>query len=120
MDAMCVESGVQDPAGDHAGSEGRGLRLQRNVPGPQIRVTEGDRVRINLENELDQPRRLHAEWQGIPWKCDTLNVAPGERWDVLVHCTSPGTWAFHCHILPHAESEQGMYGMVTGLIVQPV
>jgi FtsP/CotA-like multicopper oxidase with cupredoxin domain len=52
------------------------------VPGPQIRVTEGDRVRINLENELDQPRRLHAEWQGIPWKCDTLNVAPGERWDV--------------------------------------
>jgi nucleotide-binding universal stress UspA family protein len=57
--------------------------------------------------------------QPMPWKCDTLNVAPGERWDVLVKCTNPGTWAFHCHILPHAESEQGMYGMVTALIIKP-
>ena len=47
-----------------------------------------------------------------------LNVAPGERWDVLVKGTNPGTWAFHCHILPHAESEHGMFGMVTALVVQ--
>lgn len=46
-----------------------------------------------------------------PWKCDTLNVAPGERWDVLVKATNPGTGAFHCHILPHAESDHGMFGM---------
>jgi FtsP/CotA-like multicopper oxidase with cupredoxin domain len=52
------------------------------------------------------------------WKCDTLNVAPGERYDVIVHCNNPGTWAFHCHILPHAESEHGMFGMVTALVVQ--
>ena len=24
--------------------------------------------------------------QPAPWKCDTLNIAPGERWDVLVNC----------------------------------
>ena len=53
-----------------------------------------------------------------PWKCDTLNVAPGERYDVIVNCTNPGTWAFHCHILPHAESDHGMFGMVTALVVQ--
>jgi FtsP/CotA-like multicopper oxidase with cupredoxin domain len=57
--------------------------------------------------------------QPMPWKCDTLNIAPGERWDVLVRATNPGTWAFHCHILPHAESEHGMFGMVTALVVQP-
>ena len=56
--------------------------------------------------------------QPQPWKCDTLNIAPGERWDVVVNCTNPGTWAFHCHILPHAESEHGMFGMVTALIVE--
>jgi FtsP/CotA-like multicopper oxidase with cupredoxin domain len=28
------------------------------------------------------------------------------------------SWAFHCHILPHAEGPAGMYGMVTALIVQ--
>ena len=37
--------------------------------------------------------------QPMPWKCDTLNIAPGERWDVIVKATNPGTWAFHCHIL---------------------
>src|SRR5688572_32447537 len=50
--------------------------------------------------------------QPAPWKCDTLNIAPGERWDVIVNCNNPGTLAFHCHILPHAESDHGMFGMV--------
>jgi FtsP/CotA-like multicopper oxidase with cupredoxin domain len=27
-------------------------------------------------------------------------------------------WAFHCHILPHAEGSMGMFGMVTALIVE--
>jgi len=27
-------------------------------------------------------------------------------------------WAFHCHILSHVEGPQGMFGMVTALIVK--
>jgi FtsP/CotA-like multicopper oxidase with cupredoxin domain len=89
----------------------------------------GQRVRIRFMNEgmMIHPMHLHGMhmtvvekdgWpQPAPWKCDTLNVAPGERWDVIVNCNNPGTWAFHCHILPHAESEHGMFGMVTALIV---
>ncbi|MFN8566008.1 MAG: multicopper oxidase domain-containing protein [Kouleothrix sp.] len=46
------------------------------------------------------------------------NVAPGDRWDVIVDCTEPGAWAFHCHILSHAEGENGMFGMVTALVIQ--
>ncbi|MFN8449537.1 MAG: multicopper oxidase domain-containing protein [Anaerolineae bacterium] len=38
--------------------------------------------------------------------------------DTLVDCTEPGIWAFHCHILTHARSANGMFGMVTVLIVQ--
>ena len=49
---------------------------------------------------------------------DTVTVAPGERYTVLVHATEPGTWVWHCHILPHAENEHGMFGMVTALVVQ--
>lgn len=90
----------------------------------------GQRVRIRFMNEgmMIHPMHLHGMhmtvidkdgWpQPAPWKCDTLNIAPGERWDVVVECTMPGTWAFHCHILPHAESQHGMFGMVTALIVQ--
>ena len=29
----------------------------------------------------------------------------------------PGT--FHCHVLTHAESPDGMFGMVTAMIVEP-
>lgn len=53
-----------------------------------------------------------------PYEADTLQIAPGERYTVLVHTTEPGTWAFHCHILTHAESDQGMFGMVTAFVVK--
>ena len=52
------------------------------------------------------------------YMADTLVIAPGQRFDVLIHATNPGVWAFHCHILPHVEGPQGMYGMVTALVVQ--
>jgi len=90
----------------------------------------GQTVRVRFMNEgmMIHPMHLHGihmtviakdGWpQPAPWKCDTLNVAPGERWDVLIKANNPGTWAFHCHILPHAESPMGMFGMVTALIVQ--
>jgi FtsP/CotA-like multicopper oxidase with cupredoxin domain len=47
-----------------------------------------------------------------------LLPAPGERWEVSVKCDEPGVWAFHCHILIHAEPAHGMFGMVTAVIVQ--
>ena len=49
---------------------------------------------------------------------DTLVVAPGQRFDIMVHADQPGSWAFHCHILPHVEGPEGMFGMVTALVVQ--
>ena len=90
----------------------------------------GQKVRIRFMNEgmMIHPMHLHGMPmtvidkdgypQPVPWKCDTLNVAPGERWDVIVDCDNPGVWAFHCHILPHAETPHGMFGMVTALVVE--
>jgi FtsP/CotA-like multicopper oxidase with cupredoxin domain len=89
----------------------------------------GQKIRIRFMNEgmMIHPMHLHGMHMTVitkdgwplpaPFRCDTLNIAPGERWDVIVNCTNPGTWAFHCHILPHAESEHGMFGMVTALVV---
>jgi FtsP/CotA-like multicopper oxidase with cupredoxin domain len=92
----------------------------------------GDQVLIRYMNEgvMMHPWHLHGmpmhvvARDGYPlgsaaFTCDTLGVNPGERWDVLINCDNPGTWAFHCHILPHAEGHQGMFGMVNALIVQP-
>ena len=49
---------------------------------------------------------------------DTLDISPGQRKDVLIECEEPGVWAFHCHVLGHAESPRGMFGMVTALIIE--
>ena len=53
-----------------------------------------------------------------PQLMDTVTVAPGERYTVLIHATEVGTWVWHCHILPHAENETGMFGMVTAMVVK--
>ena len=53
-----------------------------------------------------------------PYWADTVNVAPGERYSVMVHADRAGTWVWHCHILNHVERETGMFGMVTALVVQ--
>jgi manganese oxidase len=52
-----------------------------------------------------------------PYVADTVNVAPGERYTVLVQLDEPGTWVWHCHILNHVEAEDGMFGMVTAVVV---
>src|SRR5437773_5613867 len=89
----------------------------------------GERIRFRFMNEgtMAHPAHLHGLTLEVfardgyplpqPFKCDTLNVAPGERWDAIVVADEPGVWAFHCHILSHAEGSSGMFGMVTALIV---
>ncbi len=90
----------------------------------------GQKIRVRYFNEgfMIHPMHLHGIPQLVfakdgwnlpaPYLVDTLNIAPGERYDVLIDCTEPGAWAFHCHILTHAESRHGMFGMVTALIVE--
>ncbi|MFT5194661.1 MAG: FtsP/CotA-like multicopper oxidase with cupredoxin domain [Cellvibrionaceae bacterium] len=90
----------------------------------------GERLRIRYMNEglMIHPMHLHGLEQLVfskdgwnlpqPYYCDTVNVAPGERYDVIVDCHTPGAWAFHCHILSHADTIHGMFGMVTAVIVQ--
>ena len=91
----------------------------------------GEKIVIRFMNEgiMMHPWHLHGlhfqviARDGWPlgsaaFRCDTLGVNPGERYDVLIDCDNPGAWAFHCHILPHAEGHDGMYGMVTALVVK--
>jgi FtsP/CotA-like multicopper oxidase with cupredoxin domain len=92
----------------------------------------GEKVRVRFMNEgiMMHPWHLHGmpmrviERDGWPlggaeFTCDTLGVNPGERFDVIIDAKTPGVWAFHCHILPHAEGVNGMFGMVNTLIVVP-
>jgi len=105
----------------------------KEFPATQPIVADvGDGVLIHLANDGAQihPMHLHGyHFQvvaedgfvldpGQRYMADTLMVAPGQRFDVLVRADYPGVWAYHCHILPHVEGPQGMYGMVTALVVE--
>jgi FtsP/CotA-like multicopper oxidase with cupredoxin domain len=92
---------------------------------------KGDWVLVHIANDgsLLHPMHLHGFHfevvgeDGFPlaaqnrYMADTLVVAPGSRYDILVKADHLGAWAFHCHILPHAEGPDGMFGMVTALVV---
>ena len=85
---------------------------------------------VNYYNEGLQvhPMHLHGFPQLVfskdgypldsPYWVDTLAVAPGERYSILVKADAPGAWVWHCHILNHVEREEGMFGMVTAVIVE--
>jgi len=97
-----------------------------------VLAAQGETVRVRFMNEgiMMHPWHLHGmpmrvvARDGWPlgsaeFSCDTLGVNPGERYDVLIKADTLGVWAFHCHILPHVEGTDGMFGMVSTLIVVP-
>lgn len=97
-----------------------------------IVAAKGEKVLVRFMNEgiMMHPWHLHgyrmrvvardgARLGSAEFYADTLGVNPGERYDVIVDVDRPGVWAFHCHILPHVEGTEGMFGMVSTLIVTP-
>ena len=90
----------------------------------------GETMLVNYMNEglLVHPMHLHQPMGWIiakdgvplltPMPTDTVLIAPGERYSVLYMGTDIGVWAWHCHILTHAETPDGMRYMVTALIVE--
>ena len=108
-----------------------GLSLNgKSFPATEPMVLEqGQWAAVHYYNEglTDHPMHLHQMPQlvyakdGIPldhpYWADTINVAPGERYSVLFHAQDIGTWVWHCHILTHVEREEGMFGMVTAVVV---
>ena len=81
-----------------------------------IEANAGDWVLFHYFNHGNQihPMHLHQFDQLViakdgfpldaPYAADVVNVAPGERYSVLVKLDKPGTWVWHCHILNHVES----------------
>jgi FtsP/CotA-like multicopper oxidase with cupredoxin domain len=112
-----------------AGTIGLSLNGKAFPETAPIAAKQGDWILIHYYNEglVGHPMHLHSQPQLViakdgfpldsPYQMDTIWVAPGERYSVLVHAANKGTWAYHCHILNHAESNDGLMGMVTAMIV---
>lgn len=114
---------------DDAGTIGFALNGKSFPATAPIVAKKGEWIKLHYLNEglMPHPMHLHGMPQLViakdgfptpPQNMDTIMVGPGERWTVLVQAELPGTWAWHCHILTHAERETGMFGMVTALVVK--
>ncbi len=88
------------------------------VPGPMIRVTEGDQVRVVLTNNLPEATSIH--WHGIPvpYEMDGMTpVAPGESFVYEFTAPPAGSFMYHSHI---SSDKQVTVGLYAPLIVDPI
>ncbi len=86
------------------------------TPGPEIRVRQGDRVRVRFFNDLKVPTSIH--WHGI--RIDNAMdgvpgltqkpVLPGERFDYDFIVPDAGTFWYHAHFDGFQQVARGLYG----------
>lgn len=83
---------------------------------PMQVVRQGELIRMRFVNRggEDHPMHLHGHHflvltkdgkavAGSPLWLDTVNVRPGETWEIGFRADNPGVWMDHCHNLGHAR-----------------
>ncbi len=96
--------------------------FNRQVPGPRLRVTEGDRIRINVTNNLPEETSVH--WHGLilpnamdgPAEITQPPIEPGQSYTYEFTTQQAGTFFYHTHREPDRQQALGMYG---ALIIDP-
>lgn len=103
-----------------SGSTYRYWTFNNTVPGPFIRIREGDNVTINLENAANSHHihsiDLHAV-TGPGGGADVTQVGPGQTKSFTFKALKPGLYVYHCATPMVAQHiTNGMYGMI---LVEP-
>jgi len=94
--------------------------INGSIPGPTLRLKEGDQVTIRVTNKLSVPSSIH--WHGIilPYQMDGVpgisfaGIMPGETFVYQFTLQQSGTYWYHSH-----SAFQEMTGMYGALIVEP-
>ena len=91
-------------------------------PGPEIRVTEGDKVRLTLTNDLPEATTIHFHGLDVPNDQDGVpgitqpDVQPGETWTYEFVVERVGTSVYHTHSNTAKQLAKGLFGF---FIVEP-
>lgn len=102
------------------GRIGHGIAVNGSVPGPLIRLREGQNVRLNVTNTLDTDTSIH--WHGLllPFHMDGVpgisfpGIKPGQTFTYEFPIRQSGTYWYHSH--SGLQEQQGHYGP---LIIDP-
>ena len=93
------------------------------VPGPMIRVTEGDQVRIIVKNELPAPTTIHWHGVEVPNAMDGVPgvtqdpIQPGETFTYEFIAKPAGTFMYHSHFEGDVQVGAGLYAP---FIIDPI
>lgn len=87
-----------------------------SVPGPEIRATRGERIRVSFRNEHEEPTSIH--WHGIRIAnaMDGVSgltqepVQPGDSFVYEFNLPDAGTYWYHAHNKSWNEVGRGLYG----------
>ena len=108
-----------------------GLKLEAwtyngSIPGPTMRMTEGDQIQITLINSKDSkhPHSMHMHsihagaMDGVPGASgDSGMVLPGQSYTYRFIAQPFGVYPYHCHVEPIDQHiNNGLYGM---MIIDP-
>ena len=102
------------------GRKGHGIAVNGSVPGPLVRLREGQNVRLNVTNHLGEDTSIH--WHGLllPFQMDGVpgisfpGIKPGQTFSYEFPIRQSGTYWYHSH--SGLQEQQGHYGP---LIIDP-
>ena len=98
------------------GKVSRAVGINGTVPGPLIRLKEGQRVRLRVQNTLDEESSIH--WHGllVPFEMDGVpgvsfpGIMPRSTFDYEFDLSHAGTYWYHSHSA--YQEEDGVYGPI--------
>jgi len=102
------------------GKSGHAVAINGTVPGPLIRLKEGQTVRLSVTNTLEEETSIH--WHGllVPFQMDGVpgvsfpGIPPGETFVYEFPVKQSGTYWYHSH--SGLQQAEGHYGP---LVIEP-
>ncbi len=98
------------------GKTGHAVTVNGTLPGPIIRLKEGQRVRLAVTNSLQEDSSIH--WHGVllPFQMDGVpgvsfpGIKPGETYNYEFEVKQSGTYWYHSH--SGMQEAMGQYGAI--------
>ena len=98
------------------GRTGHAITVNGTLPGPIIRLKEGQKVRLAVTNTLHEDSSIH--WHGIllPFQMDGVpgvsfpGIKPGETYNYEFEVKQSGTYWYHSH--SGMQEAMGQYGAI--------
>jgi manganese oxidase len=119
FDVTCTEGNWEVAPGNVINA----MLYNGRVPGPNIRVTEGDKVRIIVNNQMTQSTAIHFHgvhtpngMDGVPFVTQPP-IKPGASYTYEFVAKPAGTHMYHSH---HNAMEQVTRGLLGAFIIDPL